>query len=352
MSRRPEIVRGVRRVAELGVAALGAIGFLPGRASAVSGTASGYWYAARPPGAPLPPPPNVPAHGLWISSNPAGPVAVAAVRLVLDAGDAPPVLLSLRIDRETPAGAASVFACPATSPWTAVEGGSAADAPKYDCSSARVVGVKSSDGSRLVFDLTSLVASKGLDVVLVPTPMQSVVPPAVPALPGTPAPAPPSATFDVTFQPFTADQVAVVTAPASASGGSQGVQAGGLAASASMPAVASAPAAALPGAAVPSSAGGAIAEIAGGGPAPTVAPPARSSLPTAPAAVPVVDRLHQLSARARAVLGAVLLALVLWEASDGRIRSRAPTPPHRTLNDPAPVPAVTQRREGRPPPLR
>src|SRR4051794_25867924 len=119
MSRRAERWRPLRVAGVVVVGAMLGLGLLPGSVGAVSGAESGYWYAGPLPGGSLTPPPNVPAHGLWVSSNPAGPVAIAALRLNLDSGDAPPVLLSLVVDGETPPNGASVYACRATSAWKA-----------------------------------------------------------------------------------------------------------------------------------------------------------------------------------------------------------------------------------------
>src|SRR5947209_7711940 len=99
-------------------------------AGAVSSVASGYWSAT-------PAPPGVPPKGMWVASDPAGPVAVAALRLTLDAGEAPPVILSLIVDRQAPPDGASIFACPTTAAWQPAEGGPLAAAPKYDCSKGR-----------------------------------------------------------------------------------------------------------------------------------------------------------------------------------------------------------------------
>src|SRR4051794_31858804 len=132
-------------------------------AGAVSDTTSGYWST-------VPVGPGVPSKGMWVAADPAGPVAIAALRLTLGDGESAPVILSLKLDRQMPDAAASIFACPTTGAWQPAEAGAMSAAPKYDCSKARVVGVPSSDGTRLVFDASPLATTMGLDVALVPAP--------------------------------------------------------------------------------------------------------------------------------------------------------------------------------------
>src|SRR5438067_9860436 len=116
MSRSRRVV--ARRVALAFLAVLLATSFLSqSRAGAVSQTASGYWFAAQTAGGQVPKPPNVPPNGMWVSSNTAGPVAISALRLTLDDAEAPPVIISLKINSEGPPGGASIFACPTTSAW-------------------------------------------------------------------------------------------------------------------------------------------------------------------------------------------------------------------------------------------
>src|SRR3954447_22505831 len=61
-------------------------------ARAVQGLESGYWWQGQPDGTPFPPPPNVPANGLWVSGSNANPVAIAALRFQLGPEEATPVL--------------------------------------------------------------------------------------------------------------------------------------------------------------------------------------------------------------------------------------------------------------------
>src|SRR5438045_5094132 len=153
--------RGARLIRRLGIV-VGTVTLVVstlgggGRAGAVSGLASGYWTVGQTAGGQLPTPPNVPAGGMWVSSNTATQLALAAVRLTLDSGEAPPVIISFKIDKESPAGGAAVFACPTTGPWQPAQNGPIGSAPPYDCSTKHVVGIHSSDGQRLVFEVADL----------------------------------------------------------------------------------------------------------------------------------------------------------------------------------------------------
>src|SRR5205823_7418628 len=126
----------------------------------------------------------------WVSSNTATQLAIAAVRLTLDSGEAPPVIISFKIDKENPAGGAAVFACPTTGPWQPAQNGPIGSAPPYDCSTKHVVGIHSSDGQRLVFEVADLTTSSGLDIALVPQPATNTVPAVIPPPPSGPASAP------------------------------------------------------------------------------------------------------------------------------------------------------------------
>src|SRR4051794_34144206 len=98
-SLRTRAERRIRLARRLGIAA-GAVVLVVsmvaggGQAGAVSGVESGYWVVAQTAGGQLPAPPNVPAGGMWVSSNTAIALAVSAIRLTLDTGEAPPVIIS------------------------------------------------------------------------------------------------------------------------------------------------------------------------------------------------------------------------------------------------------------------
>src|SRR4051812_29063595 len=125
-------VRWVRRSVALVVGALLVTSVIMGApAGAVSDTASGYWSTA-------PVGPGVPSKGMWVAADPAGPVAVAALRLTLGEGEAAPVILSLKLERQVPNGSAAIYACPTTAAWQPAEAGPMSAAPTYDCSKSRV----------------------------------------------------------------------------------------------------------------------------------------------------------------------------------------------------------------------
>src|SRR3954451_19290793 len=106
------------------VAVAGAVVSARVPAHAVSGLAAGYWWQGQPDGAPLPPPGNVPANGLWVSGNDTSQVAVSAVRFQVGPDEAAP-LLTVKVHSQSPpkeataqSGPIVVLACPATKPWT------------------------------------------------------------------------------------------------------------------------------------------------------------------------------------------------------------------------------------------
>ena len=180
-------------------------------AQAVPGIQSGYWWQGQPDGAPLPPPPNVPANGLWISGSEASPVAIAAVRFQLGSDEAAPVLTA-KVNSEFPpaqlsaaanAGQIVVMACPITGGWNPVQAGAWSSKPQYNCAGA-VNGTASADGTTVSFDLGGVVVDGNVDVALVPGTGAAVLPPS--PVPGAPAPPQPSG-FDLTLQPVTADEV-------------------------------------------------------------------------------------------------------------------------------------------------
>lgn len=140
----------------------------PGRpALALAPEQTGWWWQPNYGLAPVavPPPPFVPAGGLYIAADPGGARAVAALRMrVPTAGRVG--TLALRVNRSF--GAAAVRACLNNGSWTSAEGGDWNARPTTDCS-ATVVGELSADGSRLLFeDVTGLVRDGLLDVSFVP----------------------------------------------------------------------------------------------------------------------------------------------------------------------------------------
>jgi hypothetical protein len=196
-------------------------------AQAVQGLQTGYWWQGQPDGAPLPPPPNVPANGLWVSGAAENLVAISAIRFQLGADEAAPGL-TVKVNSQFPPkqfsdptnlGQAVVLACPATGAWKAAAAGAWSTKPQYNCTGA-VHGTPSADGTAISFDLGAVAADNKVDVVLVPGPGAAAIP-ALPAVPGAPAPPQPNG-FDLTLQPVTADQVHTSPGAAADSAGTAG----------------------------------------------------------------------------------------------------------------------------------
>ena len=134
-------------------------------AQSVRAIETGVWWIGQPRALPaLPPPAQVPANGLWVSSTVAGTVAMSAVRFTVGANDRQPVLtIPIRMSTAPPAAlplslGMPMLACPTTGNWKPpAKGtfGSLAAAPSYDCGKAQVLGAPSLDGKALVFELGS-----------------------------------------------------------------------------------------------------------------------------------------------------------------------------------------------------
>ena len=269
-------------------------------ALAVEGVESGSWWAVQPDGSPLPAPPHVPPHGLWVSTGPAGTEAVSGVRFRLGATESAPIL-TLHVHSNLPpsqlatagVGPPLVVACRTTTSWRPVDAGSWSARPAADCAAGAVGGALSADGTLMAFDLTTLVSGNGIDVALLPGPLPSLVPAPLPL------PAPLNPGFDITFEPVSAGAVAVFTSPPS------GVETG----STPPAALPSSPAETLPlqGAVItpPSLGSGGVAPVPVA-PGPTAAS-APFRLPAAAAAAAVDDD------RSTRILAAVaFLALAAW----------------------------------------
>jgi hypothetical protein len=206
------------------VVAAGVVVSSRGPARAVQGVESGYWWQGQPDGAPLPPPPNVPASGLWVSGNQAAPVAIAAIRIQLSSGEQAPALTAKINSAFPPVQATSaanadqlvVMACPTSGAWKPAQAGAWSARPQYDCSGA-VHGTVSPDGTTISFDLGGVVTGDKVDVALVPGTGAAVIP----NVPGVPAPPQPSG-FDLTLQPVTPDQVHTSPGAASSSADTSG----------------------------------------------------------------------------------------------------------------------------------
>jgi hypothetical protein len=216
-------VRRVALTALLGLLAVLAGAAAGGSANAAAGQLTdGVWWMAQVTGGTLPPPPQVPAHGLWVSSAASGPTAISALHADLDSDQVASTLTlhvaNLYAAPATPVAPLQVpvLACPTTAAWKPVDAatpGAWDSRPAYDCGKGQVQGSLSADGTKMAFDLTSLaVPGKALDIVLVPGQAPSPVPQApvpVPVpLPDTPASGNTQPTFDITFvAPTPADVV-------------------------------------------------------------------------------------------------------------------------------------------------
>ena len=179
---------------------------LPARAAdATSGAVqSAYWWQGEMAGAAVPAPPDVPSGGLWVSSNPSGTQAISAIRFTLAPGQATAVV-TLTVHQAEPASQVALSACPTTSNWSAGQGpGTWADRPVADCQSGQVPGQLNSGATTVTFNLTSLAAGSDVDAVIVPTPATAPTGGTTPVT----APAAVAPTFDITFEPFTAGDVA------------------------------------------------------------------------------------------------------------------------------------------------
>jgi hypothetical protein len=102
---------------------------------------------------------------LYISGGPGGALAVSALRFTIPAEEE---VLSLTLVVADLQGTPSVGACPATSAWTAADGGPFDERPTADCEAASARGVVDEAGTTLTFSLGGLVRDGMLDVVLLP----------------------------------------------------------------------------------------------------------------------------------------------------------------------------------------
>ena len=303
-------------LAGLCVIGTGWAAFAP-EAGAVSAIQTGYWSS-------LPAAPQVPSGGFEVGSNPSGAHAVAALRFTLADGEAVQTV-TLKVAQAQPQNQVAIKVCPVaarSASWAPPSGGgpgALSDAPAFDCSGGVVTGTLSSDGTTMSFDL-SLVhfEDNTVDIELSP----NLVDAPVGGVPGVPSQS--DATFDASFQPVTAEQIAVVTAPVAApppssTGGS----------SAGSPAVAPAPAPAGP-VSLP-------AETTTTGDSTGATPVVAPVQPTnAAQAVPQLVTKHR-NLRllfALAMLSSDLLFGLLW------LQSRMPAGdarPHLSIYDPPPV---------------
>ena len=134
-------------------------------AAAEGDPVTGWWSRTRlGPPVPVEAPSPVPEGGTWVASDPAGPLAVSALRLELAAGVVA-TGLSLKVDRMD--GTPAVRLCPAVARWQPEQGGRLDTAPAHDCKVFVKAEVKA---GQLVAAFPPGFTEGFLDVVLAPEP--------------------------------------------------------------------------------------------------------------------------------------------------------------------------------------
>ena len=138
-------------------------------ASADAPGKTGWWNAASAGGVALPQP-TTGADDLHVSQGPAGPAAIAALSYDLLGLPVTGAVLALTVVPGSAVGTVDVVACPTKDAAWAAGGNQAWDtAPSYDCSKG-ARGIASADGTRLVFNLSTvqLLPSGGYSLAIVP----------------------------------------------------------------------------------------------------------------------------------------------------------------------------------------
>lgn len=207
---RARILRTGATLAAAGAMALAALAMVvgdSGRAGAVTALEVGSWWQGQPPSGGAPPPPQVAKGGIWVSGGPAGPLAVSALRLTLEAGESAPVL-TVAVAELTPPSSVlppQIVACPAAGSWKPATAGAWSDRPQANCAAGSVAGRLSMTGDAIGFDLTPLLSGSQVDVVFVPG---ATTPP----VSGLPIQSVPSS-FDMATKAVTTSSVNVRTEP-------------------------------------------------------------------------------------------------------------------------------------------
>lgn len=145
-------------------------------AGAQPADASGWWSAANAgtaapgtPAAAAPVGPDVPAGGMLVQGGPDPQTPAAFGALLFDLAGATPLTLTLALAPSSASTPAAVpLACPLTTTFEPVDGGPAAQAPTYDCTTG-VTGVASDDGTSYAFDVAGLLGQDAPGVAVVPT---------------------------------------------------------------------------------------------------------------------------------------------------------------------------------------
>lgn len=136
--------------------------------AAVGDPVTGWWARTRlGPPVPIEAPSPVPDGGTWVASDPGGPLAVSALRLVLEEGA---VATGLKLEVDKVQGTPAVRVCPAVARWQPEQGGRLDNAPAHDC---KVVVKAEVKAGALVATLPPGFAEGALDVVLTPEPGSS-----------------------------------------------------------------------------------------------------------------------------------------------------------------------------------
>jgi hypothetical protein len=158
-----------------GAAATSALAFLlllcltGGAARAAAPQARGYWWRLQTGVGPaLPPPPNVPAGGLWVAGDARGQHAISALRYVAKPQEEISTLV-LRVASSS-GGPPVLLACEARSAWHSVEAGAWPDRPESACDAGFANGTTSGDGAAWSFDVRGLARGGTLDVVVLSPP--------------------------------------------------------------------------------------------------------------------------------------------------------------------------------------
>jgi hypothetical protein len=141
---------------------------LPGPAGASGPSKYGWWYEANA-GLPVapPPPPQVPADGLYVENGFGGPTAIAALTFTVPPGDQlGPMTLKIS---GTPTLTQAPLACsmsPASTDYKAAEGGSWTARPAFDCKKAQAIGSVDSGRTTVTFNVDAFLANGNVSVVI------------------------------------------------------------------------------------------------------------------------------------------------------------------------------------------
>lgn len=126
----------------------------------------GWWSQINQGAIAAPPPPDVPADGMFAENSPGGPLAYSALTFIIPAGSTS-ATLTLGLTG-SPVVTQAPEACLATSSFDQTENGPWSARPSYDCT-ADVFGATDSNDTTVTFPLISLVRGGELSVVILAT---------------------------------------------------------------------------------------------------------------------------------------------------------------------------------------